>query len=62
MRGLPAAEAFRRGGIAKTIAVVVIIDGRVSVLHFWVHHRILALFLIAAGIGGLALYEIHASR
>lgn len=57
---LPTAWAFRRGGKAKTVAAVVIIIAGAFVYFtsgFFV--GFLPLFLIAAGIGGLALYEEH---
>lgn len=57
---LPAAWAFRRGGTAKTVAAVVIILAGAFVYYtsgFFV--GFLPLFLIAVGIGGLALYEEH---
>lgn len=68
---LPAAWAFRRGGIAKTVAAVVIVGAGAFVYYtsgffligssgFFI--GFLPLFLIATGIGGLVLYEEHGSK
>ena len=60
---LPAAWAFRRGGIAKTIAAVLMVGAGLFVYYasgFFI--GFLPLFLIAAGIGGLALYEEHGGK
>lgn len=57
---IPTAWAFRRGGPVKTVAAVVIILGGTFVYAssgFFI--GFLPLFLIAVGIGGLALYEEH---
>lgn len=57
---LPAAWAFRRGGPVKTgFAIVIIIAGAFVYYSSGFFIGFLPLFAIAAGIGGLALYEEH---